>query len=146
MFKGAVIWKGNFLLSNTDDGRVDVIEGFFIDAADDFAADAVRLPTFFHNDGAIGFLERFEHGFHVERAQGAQVNDLGFNALLAEFVGGFYGELVFLAVGVDAEFLARALNFGFSNGNGVFALGHVTAHLVHGGMFDEKNRIIRTDG
>ena len=144
--KGAVVGERNFFLCNANDGRIDVIEGFFVDAAYDFRTDTVRLPAFFDDDGAVGFLEGIEHGFHIERAQGAQVYDLSFDALLAEFVGGFHRKLKTLAIGDDGEVFAFALYFGFSDRDGVFALGHFAADLIHGGVFDEENRIIRTDG
>ena len=87
-----------------------------------------------------------EHGFHIERAQGAQVNDLGFDPSLESCSAAFIGKIKTLTVGDDGEVFAFALYFGFSNGNGYSPSGTSPRTYFCGGMFDEENRIIRPDG
>ena len=67
------------------------------------------------------FLDGLENGFFVERQQGAQVDDFGFDAFLGEGFGGFERSVHHGGVGKDGEVLAFAAHDGFADGHGVIA-------------------------
>ena len=54
----------------------------------DLGADAGERPALLDRDEAVGLLDRRDDGLDVERAQGAQIDHLGLDALLRQLLGG----------------------------------------------------------
>ena len=80
----------NIMLRDTFYRGIHPVEAMFLNLCRDFAAEAVETMRFFYYNGAIRFLEGFQHGFHIKRAQGTQVNDLNFDAFLRQIFGSFH--------------------------------------------------------
>src|SRR5688500_13419342 len=67
--------------------RVEPVEHLLHRQGRQLGADAGKRPALLHGDQPVGALHRIDDGLGVERANGAQVDDLGFDALLREFLG-----------------------------------------------------------
>jgi len=57
------------------------------DPCGDFGPDAALLPAFLHGDGAAGLLHRGYDRIGIQRAQRPQIDDLGLDAFLRQFLG-----------------------------------------------------------
>ena len=65
------------------DRRVEIVEADLLDPRRELGGDAVARPALLDADGAAGLGDRGGDGLDVERAQRAQVDDLGADAVLA---------------------------------------------------------------
>ena len=63
------------------DGGIQVVEGVLGKQRGDLRADAAEGLVLVNEDGAVSLGHGVEDGLFVERADGAQVNDLGFDAM-----------------------------------------------------------------
>ena len=72
---------GTSLPRDARDRRIEIVEGMLHDARGDFGADAGLRPALFDRDAAAGLLHRLDDGLGVHRAQRAQVDHLGLDAL-----------------------------------------------------------------
>ena len=80
-------------------------------------------------------LDRLDDGFDVERLDGSQVDDFGFDAvLLLELLGGDEGLADAAREGDDGEVLARALDLGLAELGVVSVLGSVCGWVELTGM------------
>ena len=69
--------------------RVEVVEALGHADRDDFRGDRAGRPAFLHHHHAVGALEALQNRRLVQRAQSAQVDDLGLDALAAQHLRGF---------------------------------------------------------
>ena len=61
----------------------------FVDPGDDFRADAAAAVQFVHDQQPARTAHRFEHGRHIQRLDGAQVDHLGLDICFCQAVGRF---------------------------------------------------------
>jgi len=142
----AVIGQGDFLLCHPADWSIHVIECIFIDSGGNLRTHTKGQPTLFHDDRSIGFLKGFQHGFHVQWAQGTQIHNFNLNSILRKLLGSFQGDLQSFTVCNDCNIPPGPLHGGFPNGDQVFTLRHFPAGLVEGGMLNEEDWIVAADG
>ena len=117
-----------------------MIEGFFGDDGGEFGADAHGLFVFVDDENFVGLAHGFENGFFVERRQGAQVDDFGFDAALGHGFGGFERDADHVAVGNDREIGAFTANRGFADGHGVIAFGDLALdRAIQALVLEEKH-------
>src|SRR3972149_5025772 len=141
------VGEGDFLLRHALDGRVEVVEAFFVEARGALGPDAVRAPALFHDDGAVGLLERLVNRLHVERAPGAQVNHFRLDALGRGLLGGRQGDLEHLGIGDEGHVFAPALHVALADGkHEVLVFRHLAALLIHGRVLDEEHRVVGAAG
>ena len=84
-------------------------------------------------------------GLRVERAQGAQVDDLGLDAFFSQLVRRLQGHLQPLGVGDDGDVLAFPLHVGDADGDQESSSSGTSPGLVQCGMFDEEHRVVIAD-
>ena len=70
-----IVGQWNFLLCDTPNWRIDIIEGLLIQPGSHFSADTVRSPSLLGNHGAIGFLEGLYYRAHIQRTQRPEIDD-----------------------------------------------------------------------
>lgn len=106
---------GDLGASDTDRRRLQVVEGVLAGQGEDLGANTERGETGLDRHQVAGLLDRLDDGLDVEGLDGAQVDDLGLDAVLAlellssnERLADAAGE------GDDGEVLAGALNLGLS--------------------------------
>src|SRR5262249_55237262 len=90
-FKIGSIWQWHFKASHTYYRRIEIIERMLHDLRGDLRADAGERPAFFHRHAAVGFLDRLDDGFRIERAQRAQVDDFGGDTFSRKLLGSLQG-------------------------------------------------------
>jgi len=83
---------------------VEVVEARAADSSGELGADPERRPTLLGDEHPVRLAHRFDHRVDVERAQRAQVDDLGLEAALGQ------------AVGDGQRILVYALSFGLGLG------------------------------
>src|SRR4051812_13335389 len=89
-------------------GRVEPVEGALLDRGRDLGADPVGEPVVLGDHGAPRTADGADHGLAVERAQAAQVDDLGGDALAGEPLGDLGGDVRHPGVGDDRDVGALA--------------------------------------
>jgi len=79
--------------ANSNHRGVEIVESrTFGDRGGDFGADAVLRPAAFHSDAVVCLHDGGVDGVHVERSDGAEVDDLGGDSLLGQLLGSGEGE------------------------------------------------------
>ena len=92
------------------------------------------------------FSDGLKNRFLVEREQGAEVDDFGFDAFLGEGFGGFERSVHHRGVGNDGEVFSFAADDGFAERHGVIACGNFFLQAaVEKFVLEEKNRIVVAD-
>ena len=122
--------------------RIEIVEGVLHDAGGDLGADAVLLPAFLHRDGAAGLLHRGDDGVGVHRAQRAQVDHLGLDAFLGQFVGGLQRVGHAVRPGDDGDVTAGAHDPRLADRDHVIVeFRHLAGMAVQHFVFEEDHRI-----
>src|SRR6185312_9423860 len=80
LFKVGRVGHRHVLAGNAGRRRVEVVEGLGDDAGGELGTDAVLRPALFHRDQPAGLLYALDHGRRVQRAQGAEVDELDVDA------------------------------------------------------------------
>src|SRR5690554_104468 len=126
--------------------RVHIVEHFVLQPRSDLRPDVEHRQAFLDHDAAIRLLEALEHRLQIERAQPAQVNDLGLNAVLRQRLRRRGGPFQPLAEGHDRHVVALALDVALADRqHEVRIIGDLRAPLEHGAVLDEQNRVVVTD-
>ena len=99
------------------DGRGQLAEQLVLQDRGDLGPGPGELHRVVHDYGSSGTASGFDDRLHVERDQGAQIDDLGADALLGQ--GGRRRERVVHAASVadQADVGARPLDVGLAQGN-----------------------------
>ena len=93
----------------------------------------------------MGLGHRADEGVEVERAEAAEVDDLGVDALARKPFGGREGRLETPAVADEGDVGAGALDVGLADGDEVVALGDLALVAVEHLMLDEDDRVVGPD-
>ena len=96
-------------------------------------------------DQAPGLGDTLQHGVDVQRRQGAQVHNFHLDALPGQRGGGIERAVHHQAIGDDRAVLAFAHHVGFSQRNGVRALGHFAFHGVKVFVLAKNHRVVVPD-
>ena len=120
--------------------RVEPVERLLHHQRRDLRADAGERPAFLDRDEPVGLLDRVDDGLGVERAQGAQVDHLGLDALLRQLLGGRQRLADHERERGDRDVLAGAHDLGAADRHDeVGVLGHVEALAVED-LVSEEDR------
>jgi hypothetical protein len=116
--------RGGDLSTGDTDGRsVQVVEGVLGGQGDDLGGDTERGETGLDGHHGAGLLDGVDDGLEVEGLDGAEVDDLGLNAvLLLESLSGNEGLADAAGEGDDSEVLSGALDLGLADLESVLAL------------------------
>src|SRR5579884_1492994 len=142
-FEWLRVGHGNVRAVDVLDGRVKIIEGVFVDERGETLACAVVFPALFGNDDAVGLFDRINQQVDVDRANAAQVDDFGLDALFGEVFGGLHGDMYQARERNERDMTALAPHFAAIQGNGVFNafVRHLASHVVEQFVFNEDDRI-----
>jgi hypothetical protein len=77
----------HFNTAHATDGAVQIVKALLHNLSTDFSRQAAGAPALIDNQRAVSPGHRCQHGRHVERAQGTQINDLDADTSLGEAVG-----------------------------------------------------------
>src|ERR1700736_3357829 len=91
LFQLLVVRRGHLGRADPGDRGIEVVARLFINAGRDLAPHPEAAPSFLDRDDPTRLLDRLDDRRHVERSQGAHVDDLGTDALLLELGGGIHG-------------------------------------------------------
>ena len=93
-----------------------MIEGVLVDDRGDLGADAALGPALFDDHHAVCLAHGGGEGAAVERAERAEVDDFGFDALLAELLGRFEAVADHLGEGDEGDIGAGAHDHSLTDG------------------------------
>src|SRR6056297_1950204 len=130
------------LAGAVDDRSVQIVERAFHQRGRDVVADRRHGPAFFHGHAAIGFHDRGDDGVVIQRTQGAQVDHLGADAVLGQFVGGFHGIGHADPETDDGDIGALAPDARLAEGDGEIVQNrNLEAFAVEDLVFKDHNRV-----
>ena len=112
---------GRVPAGDAHDRRLEMVEAALLDQRGQFGAEARGAGRFLDDQAAAGLLHRFLDRLDVERDQGAQVDDLGVDAI---FLDRGERDMDHRAVGQHGQRLARADDRRLAERDGVMAVGH----------------------
>lgn len=125
-------------------GRVKVVEGVLHGECEDLGADAESRVSRLDDHQTVGLLDGLDNGLEVEGLDGAQVEDLGLDAVvLLEVLGGDEGLAHAARHGDDGQVLAGALDLGLAEGDDEVAL---LGGLAHGEGLAVHELVLEDDG
>lgn len=106
---------GDLGASDTDGRGVQVVEGVLGGQGNELGSNAEGREAGLDSHHGAGLLDRVDDGLDVERLDGAEVDDLGLDAvLLFQTLGGDERLTDAAGEGDDGEILARALDLGLT--------------------------------
>ena len=128
------------------DRGVEVVKGVVLNEGRDLSRNAAERFGLIDKDRTVGFFDAVDDGVLVERADGAEVDDLGVDVVLRlEFFRGFESVEHTATVGDEGNVGALAFDVGFSERNGEVAvgrIGHVAFDPVEKSVLHEVDRIV----
>lgn len=135
---------GDLGAGDTLGGGVKVVEGVLHGEGEDLGADAEGGVAGLDDQQAVGLLDGVDDGLEVEGLDGAQVEDLGLDAvLLLEVLGGDQGLADAAGDGDDGQVLAGALDLGLAEGDDEVVL---LRGLAHGEGLAVQQLVLEDDG
>ena len=141
------IGQRHILLVHPQRRRIQIVEGVLDHPGHDLGPDAHRPPAFLGRDQTAGLLDALDDGLVVQRAQGAQVDDLAADALLRQLLGGLQGKADHAAVGGDGDVGALAADLGLADRHDiVLDLRHIELDAVHHLVLEEDDGVGIADG
>src|SRR5208283_133237 len=142
LFEICCIRHRHILAANPHDRRVEIIKGVFHDFCHDFGTDAALRPAFLDGDTAAGFLYRLDNRFAIHRADRAQIDDFGVNALEFQCLCRLQGMNHADAEGNDSDILARAGDPCLADGDKkIIELGHFEFVSIKDFFFEKNDRV-----
>lgn len=112
------IGSGDLSTSDTLGRAVEVVKGVLHGQGENLGADTKGGEARLDRQEAARLLDRVDNGLDVEGLDGAQVNDLGLDAVvLLEVLGGNQGLADAAGEGDNGQVGAGALNLGLAKGN-----------------------------
>lgn len=135
---------GHLGAGDTLGGSVKVVKGVLHGQGEDLGADAEGRVAGLDDQQAVRLLDGVDNCLEVDGLDGAQVEDLGLDAvLLLEVLGGDEGLAHAARDGDDGQVLAGALDLGLAEGNDeVVFLGG----LAHGEGLAVQQLVLEEDG
>ena len=122
--------------------RVEIVESIRNHRRTNFGADTHEAPAFLAGDDTVGLLDALNHSCRVERADGTQVDDLGADPLLRQFIGSLKRKADHAGVSNQRHVRAGALHSGLANReNVVVEVRHREARSVKQFMLQEDDRV-----
>src|SRR5918995_2896203 len=129
------------------DRGVQIVEGPVLDDRRDLARDPEPPPLLLHRHRPMRLLDRLYDGVLVERPDGAQIYDLGADAVfLLQRVGGPQAQIHLPPVGDERDVGALARYARLAEGDGVVALLHLALGAVEGAGLQEYHAVVVADG
>ena len=114
-------------------------------AVRDFSRNGCHGEAFFHDHQTVGLLDAFHDGVEVQWADGDQIDDLRFDALLGQFVGGGVDVLQNLAKRDDRHVVPLAADVGFADRHKEFSVGDHALVAVHLFRLHDEHGVVVTD-
>src|SRR5208283_687444 len=142
LFKICRIRHRHILATNPHDRRVEIIKGVFHDFCHDLGADSALRPALLDGDTAAGFLDRLDDRFAVHRADRAQINDFGVDALVFQIFRRLQGMNHAYTEGNDGDILASAGDPCLADGDKkIIKLGYFEFVSIKDFVFEKDDRV-----
>ena len=127
--------------TETGDRGIEQVEHLLADGGGDFAAVAAALGLFCDDNNLVGLFETFVDDILVQREQGADINNLGFDAVRGQFLRGVQSGEDLAAVGDDGQVFAFEGDAALAQRNGIEA-GDFALDAVEGLVLKEHDGVI----
>src|SRR6266851_7918297 len=136
---------GHLRAAQPANGSVEVVEATLLHARRDLGSHAIGRPAFLDHDASAGPANRFDDRRPVDRADGAEVDDLGVDVLLFELLGGLVREHGHPRHADDRDVGAGAPDGRLADGRRVIAVRDHATDVVQAHRFEEHHRVVGAD-
>ena len=121
---------------------IQVVKRFALDVVHDLRADSGHGPPLLQYHGPVRLLHGRYVGVQVERAEAAQVHDLGLDLVLgSQLLRRLQRNVHHLRVRDDRHVLADPFDVSQADRDEVFIVRHLSLHVVQQLPFDEHDRV-----
>src|SRR6056297_2160270 len=141
LFQMRGVGDGHFLGTNAGHGAIERPEPALHDPRHDLGRERARAPALIHDHRAAGLAERGEDRGVIQWTQRAQVDHLGLDAVLRQFLGRLQRLEERAAIGDEAQVLALPPDRGLGDVHWSRILVDLPAHVVKHDVLEDQHRV-----